>query len=72
VSFHELELFMAPRHELEVVSCLHTFARARHPEERQRWLDSGGSAFAALLQRACPDLHEAFLQPALDLAIRKP
>lgn len=71
VSFHEFELFMAPRQQLEVVSCLHTFIRAREPEERQRWIDSGDAAFAALLQRACPDLHEAFLQPALDLAIRK-
>ena len=72
VSFHEFELFMAPRQQLEVVSCLHTFVRAREPEERQRWIDSGDAAFAGLLQRACPDLHEAFVQPALDLAIRKP
>ncbi|HEY6324130.1 MAG TPA: methyltransferase domain-containing protein [Thermoanaerobaculia bacterium] len=71
VSFHEFELFMAPRQQLEVVSCLHAFVRAREPEERQRWIASGDAAFAGQLQRACPDLHEAFVQPALDLAIRK-
>lgn len=71
VSFHELELFIAPRRRLDVVSCLHTYFRARDPEEQRRWIDSGDSSYADQLRRACPDLQEAFLQPSLDLAIRK-
>lgn len=71
VSFHELELFMAPRQQLEVVGCLHTWLRQRDPAERRRWHEAGHGAYVDLLRRTCPDLHEAFLQPALDLAIRK-
>jgi len=71
VSFHEFELFIAPRRQLDVVSCLHTHVRQRHPEEQRQWIESGDAAYVDLLRRACPDLHEAFLQPALDLAIRK-
>lgn len=71
ISFHEFDLFVAPVRELDLVSCLHTYLRARNPAEQQNWIESGGAAFAAHLQRACPDLHPAFLEPSLDLAIRK-
>jgi ubiquinone/menaquinone biosynthesis C-methylase UbiE len=37
ISFHEFELFIAPRHELNVIGCLHTYFRALNPEEEQRW-----------------------------------
>lgn len=71
VSFHEFELFMAPVRELDVVSCLHTYLRARNPREQQEWIDSGNASYAAHLHRACPNLPAAFLEPSLDLAIRK-
>jgi hypothetical protein len=71
VSFHEFELFIAPRHELNVIACLHTYLRALNPEEEQRWTDSEDAIYQAVLRRACPDLHDAFLQPDLDRAIRK-
>jgi 2-polyprenyl-3-methyl-5-hydroxy-6-metoxy-1,4-benzoquinol methylase len=71
LSFHEFELFMAPRQQLEVVSCLHTHFRAIHRVERLRWSASNARAYVGFLQRVCPDLDEAFLQPSLDLAIRK-
>jgi len=31
VSFHEFELFIAPRHYLDIVSWLHTYLRAYNP-----------------------------------------
>jgi S-adenosylmethionine-dependent methyltransferase len=71
VSFHEFELFMAPRQALDIASCLHTYFRALHPEEEWNWVKSKASAYEDLLRAACPDLHPAFLQPNLDFAIRK-
>jgi 2-polyprenyl-3-methyl-5-hydroxy-6-metoxy-1,4-benzoquinol methylase len=71
VSFHEFELFMAPRQDLDIASCLHTYFRARDPEEDRRWIESKASAYEDILRSACPDLHPAFLQQNLDLAIRK-
>jgi 2-polyprenyl-3-methyl-5-hydroxy-6-metoxy-1,4-benzoquinol methylase len=72
VSFHEFELFMAPRHDLDIVSCLHTYFRELHPEEKQEWINSKASAYEEMLQLACPDLHPALLTQNLDFAIRKP
>jgi S-adenosylmethionine-dependent methyltransferase len=71
VSFHEFDLFIAPVRELDVVSCRHAYFRARNPGEQQDWIDSGNAGYAAHLQRACQSLHPAFLEPSLDLAIRK-
>lgn len=71
VSFHEFELFMAPRQDLDIASCLHTYFRARDPEEERRWIESKASAYEDILRCACPDLHPAFLQQNLDFAIRK-
>ena len=71
VSFHEFELFIAPRQYLDIVSCLHTYLRARNPEMQKRWAESEASIYQAVLQHACPDLHPAFLEPFLDLAIRR-
>jgi len=71
ISFHEFDLFIAPTREIEVVSCLHSYLREKDAGERQEWIESGNAAYAAHLQRAVPDLHPAFLEPWLDLAIRK-
>jgi 2-polyprenyl-3-methyl-5-hydroxy-6-metoxy-1,4-benzoquinol methylase len=71
VSFHEFELFMAPRRDLDIAGCLHTYFRALNREEERRWVESKASAYEEMLQSACPDLHPAFLQQSLDFAIRK-
>ena len=71
VSFHEFELFMAPREELDVVACLNTYLLTVDPDARHAWSVSDDAAYEELLRRACPGLHPAFLQPNLDLAIRK-
>lgn len=104
LSFHEFELYLAPRQELEVVSCLSAYwnaywnartagevqnnsttkvrwkallgslrARRQAPcsEDRDTVADSGDDAWRKLLGSAVPDLHPAFLEPYLDLAIRK-
>ncbi len=71
VSFHEFDLFIAPTQDLDLVSCRHSYFRARNPQEQQDWVESGNAAYVAQLQRACPNLHPAFLEPSLDLAIRK-
>jgi hypothetical protein len=71
VSFHEFELYLAPRQNLKIVSCLHAYWQAKYPEERQAWVNSKGGAWEALLASVCPDLHPAFLQPYLNFGIRK-
>jgi hypothetical protein len=71
VSFLEFELFMAPRQNLDIVSCLHTYLRELDPQEKQQWIDSGSSAYEEMLHRARPGLHPAFLTQNLDLAIQK-
>jgi len=71
VSFHEFDLFIAPTQNLEVVSCLHSYMRSRSPDAQEDWLSSGDAVFSEYLQRACPGLHAAFVEPSLDLALRK-
>ena len=74
VSFHELELALGPAAQLDVVSSLATFLRARHrlPAwarwKRRRSLEA---RYEALLREISPELHPGFLQPDLDLVIRK-
>jgi 2-polyprenyl-3-methyl-5-hydroxy-6-metoxy-1,4-benzoquinol methylase len=71
VSFHEFELAIAPRQQLEVVSCLTRFHRERQPDQLAAWQRSPEATYEASLHRACPDLDRAFLQPDLDLTLRK-
>jgi 2-polyprenyl-3-methyl-5-hydroxy-6-metoxy-1,4-benzoquinol methylase len=71
ISFHEFELAIAPRQQLDVVSCMSLFHRERQPEQSAAWVASPDAAYEAMLQRACPDLHRAFLQPYLDITLRK-
>jgi hypothetical protein len=62
---------MAPRQNLDIVSCLHTYLRELDPQEKQQWIDSGSSAYEEMLHRARPGLHPAFLTQNLDLATQK-
>jgi S-adenosylmethionine-dependent methyltransferase len=71
VSFHEFSLTMKPVEELDVVTCQALFhGRRRRPRWpwRRPTLDQ---RYEALLREICPTLHPGFLQPYLDLIIRK-
>jgi S-adenosylmethionine-dependent methyltransferase len=74
VSYHELELALGPAAQLDVVSSLATFQRARHRLPAwARWKrrHSLESRYEALLREISPELHPGFVQPDLDLVIRK-
>jgi S-adenosylmethionine-dependent methyltransferase len=74
VSYHELDLALAPATGLEVLSCLPIFLRERRRLHRLRaWRrrDSVRSRYTALLASLCPELHPGFFEPSLDLLIRK-
>ena len=61
--------------QLDVVSSLRNFHRARHRLPgwaRWRTRHTLESSYEALLARVSPELHPGFLQPWLDLVIRKP
>ena len=71
VSFHEFELAMKPVSQLDVVSCKTIFFRRRSVLNRLAWRLSADRRYESLLARACPGLHRGFLQPFLDVIIRK-
>jgi S-adenosylmethionine-dependent methyltransferase len=72
VSFHDfaLALDVVPAH-LPVVSCMSSFFRQRHGEDREygRTLDG---RYATVLREAAPDIHPGFFEKSLDLILRKP
>ncbi len=68
MSFHELELAIAPPDELEVVSSLSTHQGIRYGLRRSR-LDR---RYRAILSSIHPGLHEGFLDESLNLVLRKP
>jgi S-adenosylmethionine-dependent methyltransferase len=74
VSYHEFELALGAAPRLDVVSHLRGFHRARHrwpAWSRWRTRHSLESRYEALLAELAPRLHAGFLQPYLDLLIRK-
>ncbi|MBL7220288.1 MAG: class I SAM-dependent methyltransferase [Phycisphaerae bacterium] len=71
VSFHEFELTMKPVSQLHVVSCKASFFRRRSVLNWLAWRFSTDRRYASLLARACPGLDRGFLQPFLDIIIRK-
>jgi 2-polyprenyl-3-methyl-5-hydroxy-6-metoxy-1,4-benzoquinol methylase len=72
VSFHEFDLALGLAQNLDVVSSMSLFYRRRDPALRLWWRLSRDSRFESFLARLCPALHRGFLQPTLDLLIRKP
>jgi 2-polyprenyl-3-methyl-5-hydroxy-6-metoxy-1,4-benzoquinol methylase len=75
VSHHDFELAIGPAHRLDVVSSLTHFHRARHRFPFAPWLRRRRSTayrYERLLAQIAPELHPGFLQPQLDLVIRKP
>ena len=71
LSFHEFELAMEPLENLNIVSCMSIFHR------RRRWLAylksvaSRSYRYESFLNRMFPTIHRGFLQPYLNLVIRK-
>lgn len=72
VSYHEFELALGiAAAELPVASSLSTHHRLLDRLRRLRRPRSLDAQFHACLCRARPDLHRGFLQPSLDLVLRK-
>ncbi|HVX11784.1 MAG TPA: methyltransferase domain-containing protein [Pirellulales bacterium] len=72
VSFHEFDLTLGKASELQIVSSMPLFYRRRDPALRLLWRLSDDYRFERFLARRCPQIHAAFLQPSLDIIVRKP
>lgn len=71
VSFHELELVMGRLQELQIAGWLDWEKETKSWLERLRNIASADSRYRRFLRQAAPSVHEAFLQPRLDVVIRK-
>jgi S-adenosylmethionine-dependent methyltransferase len=71
VSFHEFEIAIARDIQEHVASNLHELTRAS-TGSTEGWRQSPEGIFRALLQHFAPQANEAFLEPQLDLVMRKP
>lgn len=74
VSYHEFDLALGRAEQLDVVSSLTHFHRDRHRLPLVPWLRrrrTSAYRFERLLAEVAPGLHPGFLQPDLDLVIRK-
>jgi 2-polyprenyl-3-methyl-5-hydroxy-6-metoxy-1,4-benzoquinol methylase len=71
ISFHEFELAMKPAKELNIVSCMWLYNRKRNPLIWLKWRFSMEHQYDKLLSRICPAVDKGFLQPWLDLIIKK-
>jgi S-adenosylmethionine-dependent methyltransferase len=71
VSFHEFELALGPLAELNVVSSLERFQRRRDKALWLRWRLSWAYRYESLLAAISPAVPRAFLQPELNLVLRK-
>lgn len=74
VSHHDFELAIGPVPQLDVVSSLTHFHRRRHRFPIASWLRRRRTLayrYERLLAKMAPELHPGFLQPDLDLVIRK-
>jgi S-adenosylmethionine-dependent methyltransferase len=71
VSFHEFELALGPLAALHVVSSLERFERRRDKALWLRWRLSRAYRYESLLATISPEVPRAFLQPELNLVLRK-
>jgi S-adenosylmethionine-dependent methyltransferase len=71
VSFHELEVALGSLDRWEVAGWLDWRAKTRSRLQRLMEIASADSHYRRVLRRLAPGVHEAFLQPRLDFAIRK-
>jgi ubiquinone/menaquinone biosynthesis C-methylase UbiE len=65
MSFHEIDLAIAPVSTLNVISSLEEFGK--YP----RGTSALGSEFKAIMQRIVPDIHTGFFDEYLDLTFKK-
>ncbi|MGH8323085.1 MAG: class I SAM-dependent methyltransferase, partial [Steroidobacteraceae bacterium] len=72
VSFHEFDLALGSASELDVVSSLESYLRARRPLRRMRHALSRQGRYSRFIRSLHPQLHSGFCEPNLDLVIRKP
>ena len=74
VSHHELDVALGAAERLDVASSLAHFHRSRHRFPLLPWLrrrNTVAARYERLLAEIAPGLHAGFLQPSLDLVIRK-
>jgi len=71
ISFHEFEIAMKPTKELNIASCMWLYNRKRNPLIWLKWRFSMEYQYDKLLSRICPSVDKGFLQPWLDLIIKK-
>jgi len=71
VSFHEFILSMGPMENLDIVSCMEVFNRGQRFLAGFKWLLSSMHRYEAFLKKLGEHVHVGFLQPNLDLIIRK-
>jgi 2-polyprenyl-3-methyl-5-hydroxy-6-metoxy-1,4-benzoquinol methylase len=71
VSFHEFELAIRPLAQLDVVSDWSGLLREMDPAYAAWWRESVEGAYEQLLARIAPNVPQGFLQPWLNLVIRK-
>ncbi len=72
VSFHEFDLALGPVEQLDVVSSLESYMRARRLLRRVRRACSRQGRYSRFIRSLQPNLHPGFFEPYLDLIIRKP
>jgi S-adenosylmethionine-dependent methyltransferase len=71
VSYHEFDLAIKKVENLDVVSSMPLFLRARSLALRLFWRLLAESRYEALLMKVGPRIHRGFYQRSLDLIIRK-
>jgi 2-polyprenyl-3-methyl-5-hydroxy-6-metoxy-1,4-benzoquinol methylase len=71
VSYHEFELALGPLAGLNVVSHLAGYQRRRDKAIWLQWRPSRAARFESLLAAISPEVPRAFLQPELNLVLRK-
>jgi S-adenosylmethionine-dependent methyltransferase len=70
VSFHEIELAMGRLRDLEVAGWL-DWRKTKTLRQRLQNARSTEGQYRRFLRRVAPRVHEAFLQPRLDVVVRK-
>ena len=71
LSFHEFELTMKPLGQLSIVSCMSMFHRRRGAFPFLRARASAAYRYESFFHTMYPEVHRGFLQPSVNLIIRK-
>jgi glycosyltransferase involved in cell wall biosynthesis/2-polyprenyl-3-methyl-5-hydroxy-6-metoxy-1,4-benzoquinol methylase len=71
VSFHEIDLAIAPVKELQVLVGKDEFMRGRNPGLAKQWEGSDDQVYSTLLRRLLPGVPAAFFERSIEVVIRK-